>query len=59
MPDNQSWIYQGRQYHGWFGSGTSPHDDIVPGTEGQRPRPLPPTGTSDMPLLRTQEGERR
>ena len=27
MTANQSWIYQGRQEHGWFGDGTSPEDD--------------------------------
>ncbi len=26
MTVNQSWIYQGRQSHGWFGSGTAPED---------------------------------
>ncbi len=26
MTSNYSWQYQGRQQHGWFGSGTSPHD---------------------------------
>jgi hypothetical protein len=23
---NESWVYQGRQAHGWFGSGTAPRD---------------------------------
>lgn len=28
------WIYQGRQYHMWFGHGTRPKDDVAsPATE--------------------------
>jgi len=23
---NESWVYQGRQSHGWFGTGTGPND---------------------------------
>ncbi len=26
MVGNDSWIYQGRQYHMWFGTGTKPTD---------------------------------
>ena len=26
MPENDSWEYQGRQYHMWFGNGTKPKD---------------------------------
>ena len=29
MPINDHWIYQGRQRHGWFGSGTAPEDDLA------------------------------
>lgn len=27
MTVNESWVYQGRQGHGWFGNGTAPEDD--------------------------------
>lgn len=27
MTTNESWIYQGRQGHGYFGNGTAPKDD--------------------------------
>ena len=30
MPANNHWIYQGRQYHQWFGHGTAPRDDTDP-----------------------------
>lgn len=29
MPVNDHWIYQGRQSHGWFGTGTAPKDDAT------------------------------
>ncbi len=31
MTLNESWVYQGRQAHGYFGNGTSPKDDINTG----------------------------
>lgn len=27
MTTGESWVYQGRQSHGWFGDGTAPHDN--------------------------------
>ena len=30
MTDNSSWVYQGRQQHGWFGTGTSPTGGAPP-----------------------------
>ncbi len=29
MPVNDHWVYQGRQSHGWFGTGTAPKDDAT------------------------------
>ncbi|HJS85159.1 MAG TPA: hypothetical protein VJ779_06830 [Acetobacteraceae bacterium] len=31
MPASDHWIYQGRQEHGWFGTGTAPPNDPAPG----------------------------
>lgn len=30
MPANNHWMYQGRQYHQWFGHGTAPKEDPDP-----------------------------
>lgn len=30
---NDSWVYQGRQYHQWFGNGTKPGDDEADGSD--------------------------
>lgn len=30
MVGNDSWLYQGRQYHMWFGNGTKPKDAKMP-----------------------------
>jgi hypothetical protein len=40
MPTNETWMYQGRQEHGWFGSGTAPKTDSSDGgAEGDTPPP--------------------
>lgn len=40
MPTNETWMYQARQEHGWFGSGTAPKTDSSDaGTDGGSPPP--------------------
>ena len=34
MPANNHWMYQGRQYHQWFGHGTAPKEDPDPARPG-------------------------
>ena len=34
MTVNESWVYQGRQGHGYFGTGTAPKDDEIDETAG-------------------------
>ncbi len=31
MVVNEYWMYQGRQYHQWFGHGTAPNEDTASG----------------------------
>ena len=44
MAGNESWVYQGRQSHGWFGTGTGPHSNGS--AEAQADELFQPTGTS-------------
>ena len=38
MSGNDSWMYQGRQHHMWFGNGTKPKDDgVAPGDKDALP----------------------
>ena len=53
MGEHDGWRWQGRQYHGWFGSGTKPHEagdrtDAV-GTLAQRIATLPLTVVAALP----------
>ena len=47
----ESWIYQGRQHHMWFGHGTKPKDgsDGTPGTLDARIRLLAATAIAGLP----------
>ena len=37
MTENQGWVYQGRQSHGWFGNGTAPDVGTASGAEAANP----------------------
>lgn len=54
MVGSESWIYQGRQSHGWFGHGTAPHDASLPdaasaGSLAERIRSLGHTLVAGLP----------
>lgn len=46
MADRETWQYQGRQEHGWFGSGTAPQSDT-----GSTAGPTPGTGVAPPPYV--------
>ncbi len=55
MPEQGGWVYQGRQYHMWFGHGTKPQDETPDsgkdalGSLDQRIRMLGPTAIAGLP----------
>jgi hypothetical protein len=54
MPDAETWQYQGRQEHGWFGSGTAPKSDGTGDgatTLGNAPAPPPYVATDPTGFL--------
>jgi hypothetical protein len=54
MPDTETWQYQGRQEHGWFGSGTAPKSDGTGDgatTLGNAPAPPPYVATDPIRFL--------
>lgn len=65
MVGNESWIYQGRQEHGWFGHGTSPetdramNPDAAPESLAERARYISHPAIAHFPASRRREYELR